>query len=287
MKKVLLTILVLGCMKVQAQNNAIFNGGIADGWDRNAYQQAANNIYTGGSGDGWSYQSFAQASNAIFNGGNADGWGFNSFAQTGNSIFSGGGGDGWASNYRPMGSLPVTFISFTASKQHENAALLQWQTSQELNSSHFEIERSEDALHFVHIGRVNAAGNTGSITQYHFTDMAPARGFNYYRLKQADIDGRFVYTPVRSVHFDQLNPTSIKYFPNPTNGMLNVEIPDALKPVDKVINIVNSNGLVMQQVKTGNSGNIIQLHFGHYPKGVYFVQLSSPGMNSTHRIVLQ
>ena len=271
----------------QAQNNDIFNGGNNDGWHSSSVAGPDNGIFQGGNGDGWHYTSFLQPGNAIFNGGAGDGWHAYTLASADNSIFVGGIGDGWANTYRPMGSLPVSFISFTASKQNDNAALLQWQTSQEINSSYYDVERSEDAVQFVKIGRVNAAGNTSSTSSYSFTDMLPANGINYYRLKQVDTDGRFVYTPVRTLHFGQPAAGAVKYFPNPTNGLLNIEIPAELVPANKLINIINSNGVMVQQLKLSATGSIIPVNFNRYPKGVYFVQLSGAGINSTHRVVLQ
>lgn len=117
MKHLKLSVLcLLAAMLAQAQNNAIFRGGAAggwnfgaaaqagnaifagssgDGWSMGAYQQAANTIFGGGMGDGWAVDAYAQAASNLFAGGEGDGWSFHAFAQAGNSIFNGGEGDGW------------------------------------------------------------------------------------------------------------------------------------------------------------------------------------------------
>ena len=289
--------------------NGIFTGGNGDGWKATSFAQAANNIFKGAAGDGWSNASFLQAGNSIFNGGSGDGWGSaiylqagnnifkgsagdgwnrTSFLQAGNNIYKGGGGDGWSSTYRPVGPLPVTLAYFDATKLGSDAAKLVWKTAQETNTAYFEIERSIDAVSFTNIGKTTAAGNSQTVIEYTFTDQHPASGLNYYRLKQVDKDGRFIYTPARLVRFDGLNAGALKYYPNPTHGILNIELPESIRRQQKVINISNAAGVVVYQVKAGSLANsIIQINFSSYPKGFYFIQVTTATTNSVQRIAVQ
>ncbi len=60
----------------------------------------------------------------------------------------------------PSGSLlPLTLLDFTVTK-NGNIAQLKWQTANEVNTSHFDIERSTDGVNFTAIGKVDAAGNS-------------------------------------------------------------------------------------------------------------------------------
>ncbi len=266
----------------------IFNGGSGDGWKNTSFIQTVNNIFTGGNSDGWNFTSFLQSGNGVFNGGDGDGWDKTSFLQAGNNIFTGGLGDGWSSTYIPMGPIPVNFIYFNAQKQGQTSALLNWKTAQEINSAFFDIERSNDALNFVFIGRVSAAGNSQVPVSYYFTDNYPENGLNYYRLKQTDSDGRFIYTPTRVVSFNDLYAGLVKYFPNPTNGLLNIELTETMNKESKVINIVNAAGIVLNHLRMGSSLNpLLQVDLSRYPKGIYFVQVKTASINSTHRVVLQ
>jgi hypothetical protein len=87
------------------------------------------------------------------------------------------------------GALPVVLVSFTAIAR-ERAAYLKWFTSEEINSSHFEIERSGDAKSWQQIGNVAARGEGVATVpvpmQYCFTDANPLVGTNFYRLKMVD-----------------------------------------------------------------------------------------------------
>ena len=271
--------------------DSLFNGGSGDGWS--SKQKSFLNVdtlFNGGPGDGWSSKQKSPLNvDTLFNGSIGDGWFSQQTLKPNVDIFfKGGDGDGWASTYRPQGPIPVNFLYFTAQKQGQTASLLNWKTSQEINSNYFNVERSTDAVNFIYIGRVAAAGNSQVPVEYYFIDNYPASGLNYYRLKQVDIDGHFTYTPSRLVRFDKLDVGVVKYFPNPTNGILNIELTASMKKEAKVVNITNAAGVVMNQFKLGiNTDQFIQIDLGSYPKGVYFIQVKTESVNSTQRVVLQ
>jgi hypothetical protein len=91
--------------------------------------------------------------------------------------------------------LPVTYKSISA-KSLEKNTIVSWETAQETNSSHFEIERSGDAVEFYAVGKLAAAGESFEGRIYNFTDNQPLNGLNYYRLKQVDVDGAFEYSRI-------------------------------------------------------------------------------------------
>ena len=97
--------------------------------------------------------------------------------------------------------LPVRLASFSG-KRVENQLLLGWQTTFESNSDYFVIERSADARSFEAVGRVASVGFSESMQGYGFTDAAPLKGANYYRLRQVDRDGRFDYSKILGLTYD-------------------------------------------------------------------------------------
>ena len=93
--------------------------------------------------------------------------------------------------------LPVEFISYNTKSNYEQKAVeVIWSTTTEENSASFVIERSTDGYNFTPIGSVRAAGNSEESHNYTFFDIAPYIGTSYYRIKQIDKDGKFVYTNV-------------------------------------------------------------------------------------------
>jgi hypothetical protein len=99
-------------------------------------------------------------------------------------------------------TLPVELINFDANTEGSKTHLT-WRTASEVNSKHFDIERSADGQHYTSIGQVKSLGNTAIGSAYQYTDTEPLAGIAYYRLKQTDFDGKFDYSPVVSVNRDK------------------------------------------------------------------------------------
>ena len=126
-------------------------------------------------------------------------------------------------------NLPIKLQSFSASKYNNAASLLNWVSSSEVNASHIEVERSDDAILWDKIGTVEAKGNYNTTSYYKFIDEALplSRGSNnefYYRLKLVDNDGSTDYSEIRSVNFDHGHITDLSIYPNPAVDRVNVEM---------------------------------------------------------------
>ncbi|QLH44200.1 MAG: hypothetical protein HWD58_00315 [Bacteroidota bacterium] len=97
-----------------------------------------------------------------------------------------------------------------------------WITSQEIDNSHFIVERSRDGKSFSalsdKISSKGLNGNSQSILNYAYTDAYPINGHNYYRLHQEDLDGKVSYSQVVDVYFG--NETQVSLYPNPVQNQL-------------------------------------------------------------------
>ncbi len=68
-----------------------------------------------------------------------------------------------------MSTLPVNIASFSDSL-NDKIVRLNWQTFQEINSSHFEVQRNNDANSFEPIATVIARGLSGIALHYQSKD---------------------------------------------------------------------------------------------------------------------
>jgi hypothetical protein len=84
--------------------------------------------------------------------------------------------------------LPLNFIKIEAFNR-ASANYLTWQTADEKNVDHFEIQRSVDAREFRSIGRLDASELRERVNTYSYTDLRPEAGMNYYRIIGVDHDG--------------------------------------------------------------------------------------------------
>jgi hypothetical protein len=77
--------------------------------------------------------------------------------------------------------------------------MLSWTTESEHNNDYFNIEKTLDGNIFENIGYIKGAGNSTQSTTYSFTDYNSNGDINYYRLKQTDYDGKFIYSDLISI----------------------------------------------------------------------------------------
>ncbi len=161
--------------------------------------------------------------------------------------------------------LPVGLMSFDISKSG-NTSILNWTTSYEFNSDYFEVQHADKKNVFSAVGRVSSLGDAASLTAYKFVDEFPQEGINYYRLKQVDRDGNFQYSAVRSVVFTGRN-FHVGVWPNPSTGLLNLEIQGAGEFVD--VKLINSTGQIVfsnvfEAFQHNSRLNIESISPGHY-----------------------
>jgi len=102
-------------------------------------------------------------------------------------------------------ALPVELVSFHAEAQGQ-ATLLRWATATETNCAGFEVQRSADAVHWLILGTLPCSENSVGGKNYDFQDPAPGDGLNYYRLRQVDHSGAYVFSPIVSLRFGTAGP---------------------------------------------------------------------------------
>lgn len=121
-------------------------------------------------------------------------------------------------------SLPVTLIDFSGAKV-ENTIALKWNTAEESNSDHFDVQRSADGKNWATIGTQKSQGESYSVVNYGFIDKKPASGDNFYRLKMVDADKTFAYSKIIKVGFD-VQALNSEFYPNPVSDILNLKSTD-------------------------------------------------------------
>ena len=176
-------------------------------------------------------------------------------------------------------TLPVEFGNFTVTKAG-NKAKINWNTLQELNSSHFEVERSADSRTWTSIHKVNAAGTSSTVINYEYIDPLPAKGRNYYRIRQIDLNGTAKTTDIKAVDFN--SPKSISFFPNPANDQLTVQSGGTQI---YSIRIIDSKGQVVLQNNVNQTTT--HLNLKQMKAGLYILQLMTNEGMVTERFIKQ
>lgn len=108
--------------------------------------------------------------------------------------------------------LPVEFLYIKAQKK-ENENIISWATVLEINCDYFELQKSNQTLNFKTIGIINGHGTTKNIQYYELSDYSNFEEC-YYRIKQVDFDGSFIYSTVVSISRNQNNLSISQYGAN-------------------------------------------------------------------------
>ncbi len=176
--------------------------------------------------------------------------------------------------------LPVKLTSLRAVKQNTNA-VLNWITASERNASQFIVERSMDRNRFEVAGSVRATGNSSVSNNYQFTDVNIGRiamgKTVYYRLRIVDADGKFEYSPMVAVSFEDRTRPALNVYPNPFTANLSINV-TADVDAKATITIVDLYGktvaeMIREVVKGDNLILVDTLQ--NLAPGVYFVKVNA------------
>ncbi len=164
--------------------------------------------------------------------------------------------------------LPVKLVDFEAMRS-ENSAVLSWQTVEETDFSHFEIQRSNDAQHFTALGRLEPLA-TSATKHYTYMDtqLAALSGTHaYYRLKMIDIDSSYAYSRIAQLQLDGL---AAPLYPNPARQSLQVNLPWQSPTTWQIVD-TKGNALVSGKAGTGK----FEVDVQRLQPGYYILQATS------------
>jgi|GEM_PF-6560861 len=159
--------------------------------------------------------------------------------------------------------LPLKLVSF---KIRETSAgnLLYWQTSNEINTASFMIEKSNDGIHYETIGKIAASG-LATNNSYNFTDNSAVNPNTFYRLRITDTDGKISYSDV--IKISNGSAQSMNVYPSPAKDIIHI-----VTGIKGQVSIYNTEGklVLTQQLAAGNT--IIDV--SKLSNGVYYIKQS-------------
>jgi hypothetical protein len=135
--------------------------------------------------------------------------------------------------------LPVTFLSFNGELLQDKRVYLDWKAAIDTQTDRFEIERSANGNQFTQIGTVNHDA------LFQFIDRQPLLGNNFYRIRQVDKSGEFVYS--KTINVSLTNSFSLSVYPNPVQEELTVSI-YTNRPEKFHIQLLDMQGSILKNV---------------------------------------
>ncbi|MCB0481039.1 MAG: hypothetical protein KDC83_06375 [Flavobacteriales bacterium] len=180
------------------------------------------------------------------------------------SIFSGAG------NGTP---LPIELKSF-GGKKLTQGNYLKWETSSEINSDYFELQRKSND-YFATVALINAAGSSNKTQGYSYLDQSVLRSEPaYYRLKMVDHDGSFEYSTTLLLS----NESSDALHPKPTHFWQgNNLVFRGFEPGNYQISISDISGKISWESEVELGELETNLDFQEILPGAYFIVLKKEG----------
>jgi len=188
--------------------------------------------------------------------------------------------------------LPVELLSFSASAGN-GTVTLNWSTASELNNYGFEIFRSAEAgISGEKIAFVAGNGNSSSHHDYSFTDTGislQAGGRVFYRLKQIDLDGSFVFSESLEVQISVAGNFVLQQnYPNPFNPQTTIHF-NLTRQSAVTLQVFDLRGLLIHKENLGElAQGAHQVNFdgSQLVSGVYLYRLTAGSYSAQKKMTL-
>jgi Secretion system C-terminal sorting domain len=182
-------------------------------------------------------------------------------------------------------ALPLELLSFDA-KATDKTINVAWSTANEIDFSHFDLERSLDGRNFLKIAKVTGKGEQ-ALNEYEFTDekVQPSLTY-YYRLKMNDNDGRIEYSQVVQASIEGDAPVVVSVSPNPTSRLINVQFATS-NAADYVVKLFDENGrlLSVSDVSAPKGVQTATIDMSLYEAGIYHLTVQGEHYFTSKKIV--
>jgi len=189
----------------------------------------------------------------------------------------------------PYTLLPLVLNAFTATVQDQRI-LLDWQTDNEINISHFELQRGPDANEFSSIAYLLPAAGAGK-KEYHYADAITGKtaGSYYYRLKMINTDDAYYYSAVKlvSVKNGATSGSDPVLYPNPVVDKTSLIIPSRWQNKAIDYTLLSADGKTIFSGKIARSGSAETINTAGLLPGIYLLELGCAGESVQKKIIRQ
>jgi len=180
--------------------------------------------------------------------------------------------------------LPLNFLSFTA-QRGEGYTNLKWVTAEEVNTDHFEIQRSENGVQFISLASMPTA-NRFTTQEYTYKDFFVFSGVAYYRIKCVDKDGKSKFSRIATVYESSWLHKPIKVLNPVDNEIIILSQADDKEATAYILYNQAGSAILKGWLKLkGGMDNTIRLFFKP-AKGVYFLKLIRGNKEIIEKLVI-
>jgi Secretion system C-terminal sorting domain len=180
-----------------------------------------------------------------------------------------------------FGTLPVKFISISAAFVDKTSAIVKWVVATPtINSDKFEVEFSSDARNWNIIGLLPIQNTNQGKYQFLNTNI-PDQNL-YYRIREIDIDGAYVYSNIVVLHSRNTSGNFFIY-PNPANSYISVIAPYNVTGKTQII-LYDAVGRKLNTAAMTDASE--KLSTASLPNGAYLLKIINNGIVTTQKVMI-
>lgn len=181
-------------------------------------------------------------------------------------------------------ALPNEVLKFNAQLNGDKTTL-NW-TAKEEALNGYEIERSDDGVHFRSIGYMTAKGSAGNEVSYLFNDPVPVSGKVFYRLKLDNTTGNKTFSNTLNVTYQQYAQMEVTNLVNPFRERISFQL-NAIRNEEVQLQVTDALGkpVYNKRLMVFKGSNAVAFEVPQQlSKGSYLLRVVS-STGSVHRII--
>lgn len=193
---------------------------------------------------------------------------------------------------------PAKLASFSADRNGTTSVVVKWTSEMEAELAHYLVQRSNDGQNFTEISKVAGGPNSQLRRDYAFTDtqiqaMPVAQTF-YYRVVAVALDGRQLYSAVKSVVISEviLGPEPdislfIEIIPNPSSAsQMQIRIAGQTTQLAE-LTLTDVSGRTLDTRKMTISQTPAAFLPSQLTTGIYFLKVNINGRSAVKKLAIQ
>jgi hypothetical protein len=181
-------------------------------------------------------------------------------------------------------SLPLHFLGISATRK-DGYSLVQWNTAEEYNVDHFEVERKDNrSTTFFRIAEVPAKNNAANT--YGTEDHRPLNGTAFYRVRSVDRDGKHSYSKIVAVSDN--GDGSMAVINNPARNTIFISV-NSVPKGKYVWQLIDASGRIVEAGQLLLDGqSVIDIPVpAKATKGLYLVKVRNGLFDFADKVIIQ
>jgi hypothetical protein len=179
-------------------------------------------------------------------------------------------------------SLPVHFINVSGSLTNNTTATIAWKVAvPTINATKFEVEYSADGRNWIALSQINISNP--SQANYQFPHSNIPYGNLYYRIKETDNDGTYVYSKIVLLH-NKPGKNSYIIFPNPAADIVSIS---ATATFIGTTNIELYDAIGRKLLDKKMTSSTAEITTTQMPTGTYLLRIINGDEIQTQKLVIK